>query len=154
MIYTLDGELHLQDVPTPLLHQLIQELTVPNPKFQNALRLGRPTYNIPETVMLYEIKGNALTLPRGMAEEVWRVRPAGTTAQVRTLKGEPVDFDTSRFSLRSYQQQAVNAALACRWCQGVLIAPCGAGKTEIGMAVIAHLGRPALWITHTLDLAQ
>lgn len=68
MIYTLDGELHLQDVPTPLLHQLIQELTVPNPKFQNALRLGRPTYNIPETVMLYEIKGNALTLPRGMAE--------------------------------------------------------------------------------------
>lgn len=154
MIYTLDGELHLQDVPTPLLHQLIQELTVPNPKYQNALRLGRPTYNIPETVMLYEIKGNALTLPRGMAEEVWRARPAGTTAQVRTLKGEPVDFDTSRFSLRSYQQQAVNAALACRWCQGVLIAPCGAGKTEIGMAVIAHLGRPALWITHTLDLAQ
>lgn len=154
MIYTLDGELHLQDVPTPLLHQLIQELTVPNPKFQNALRLGRPTYNIPETVMLYEIKGNALTLPRGMAEEVWRARPAGTTAQVRTLKGEPVDFDTSRFSPRSYQQQAVNAALACRWCQGVLIAPCGAGKTEIGMAVIAHLGRPALWITHTLDLAQ
>ena len=55
MIYTLDGELHLQDVPTPLLHQLIHELTVPNPKFQNALRLGRPTYNIPETVMLYEI---------------------------------------------------------------------------------------------------
>lgn len=94
MIYTLDGELHLQDVPTPLLHQLIHELTVPNPKFQNALRLGRPTYNIPETVMLYEIKGNALTLPRGMAEEVWRARPAGTTAQVQTLKGEPVDFDT------------------------------------------------------------
>ena len=23
MIYTLDGELHLQDVPTPLLHKLI-----------------------------------------------------------------------------------------------------------------------------------
>ena len=154
MIYTLDGELHLQDVPTPLLHQLIRELTVLNPKYQNALRMGRPTYNIPETVMLYEIKGNALTLPRGMAEEVWRQRPAGTTAQVRTLKGEPVAFDMSRFSLRGYQQQAVDAALACRWCQGVLIAPCGAGKTEIGMAVIARLGRPALWITHTLDLAQ
>lgn len=70
MIYTLDGELHLQDVPTPLLHKLIRELTVPNPKYTNALRLGRPTYNIPETVMLYEIRGNALTLPRGMAEEV------------------------------------------------------------------------------------
>lgn len=76
MIYTLDGELHLQDVPTPLLHQLIQELTVPNPKFQNALRLGRPTYNIPETVMLYEIKGNALTLPRA-----WQKRSGGRGPQ-------------------------------------------------------------------------
>ena len=154
MIYTLDGELHLQDVPTPLLHKLIRELTVPNPKYTNALRLGRPTYNIPETVMLYEIRGNALTLPRGMAEEVWREKPAGTTARDKTLKGEPLTFDTSRFTLRGYQQKAVNAALSCQWHQGVLIAPCGAGKTEIGMAVIAHLSRPALWITHTLDLAQ
>lgn len=48
----------------------------------------------------------------------------------------------------------MDAALACKWCQGVLVAPCGAGKTEIGMALIARLGRPALWITHTLDLAQ
>lgn len=123
MIYTLDGELHLQDVPTPLLHKLIRELTVPNPKYTNALRLGRPTYNIPETVMLYEIRGNALTLPRGMAEEVWREKPAGTTARDKTLKGEPLTFDTSRFTLRGYQQKAVNAALSCQWHQGVLIAP-------------------------------
>ena len=31
MIYTLDGELHLSDVPTPLLHQLIRELTAEPP---------------------------------------------------------------------------------------------------------------------------
>lgn len=154
MIYTLDGELHLSDVPAPLLHQLIRELTVPNPRYTNAVRLGRPTWNIPQTVMLYEIRGNALTLPRGMAEEVWRQRPAGTVAQDKTLKGEPCAFDTSRFALRDYQQKAVNAVLSCQWHQGVLVAPCGAGKTEIGMALIARLGRPALWITHTLDLAQ
>ena len=118
MIYTLDGELHLQDVPTPLLHKLIRELTVPNPKYTNALRLGRPTYNIPETVMLYEIRGNALTLPRGMAEEVWREKPAGTTARDKTLKGEPLTFDTSRFTLRGYQQKAVNAALSCQCIRG------------------------------------
>ena len=29
MIYTLDGELHLSDVPAPLLHQLIRELISP-----------------------------------------------------------------------------------------------------------------------------
>ena len=154
MIYTLDGELHLSDVPTPLLHQLIRELTVPNPRYENALRLGRPAWNIPRTIMLYEIKGNALTLPRGMAEEVWQQRPAGTVSKDRTLRGEPCAFEKAGFTLRDYQKQAVDAALACKWCQGVLVAPCGAGKTEIGMALIARLGRPALWITHTLDLAQ
>lgn len=154
MIYTLDGELHLSDVPTPLLHQLIRELTVPNPRYENALRLGRPAWNIPRTIMLYEIKGNSLTLPRGMAEQVWRQRPAGTVARNKTLQGQPCAFSQAGFALRDYQQQAVEAALACRWCQGVLVAPCGAGKTEIGMALIARLGRPALWITHTLDLAQ
>lgn len=153
MIYTLDGELHLTDVPTPLMHRLMEALTVPNPRYTNALRLGRPTWNIPQTVMLYEVAGNALTLPRGMAEEVWRERPSGTVARDKTLKGEPCTFD-AHFTLRDYQKQAVDAALACKWCQGVLIAPCGAGKTEIGMALIARLGRPALWITHTLDLAQ
>lgn len=130
MIYTLDGELHLSDVPTPLLHQLIRELTVPNPRYENALRLGRPAWNIPRTIMLYEIKGNALTLPRGMAEEVWRQRPAGTVSKDRTLRGEPCAFEKAGFTLRDYQKQAVDAALACKWCQGVLVAPCGAGKTE------------------------
>lgn len=144
MIYTLDGELHLSDVPTPLLHQLIRELTVPNPRYENALRLGRPAWNIPRTIMLYEIKGNALTLPRGMAEEVWRQRPAGTVSKDRTLRSEPCAFEKAGFTLRDYQKQAVDAALACKWCQGVLVAPCGAGKTEIGMALIARLGRPAL----------
>lgn len=130
MIYTLDGELHLSDLPTPLLHQLIRELTVPNPRYENALRLGRPAWNIPKTIMLYEIKGNALTLPRGMAEEVWRQRPAGTVSKDRTLRGEPCPFEKAGFTLRDYQKQAVDAALACKWCQGVLVAPCGAGKTE------------------------
>ena len=80
---------------------------------------------------------------------------AATRIEVSVLApSEPVAFDTSRFALRDYQQKAVNAALSCQWHQGVLVAPCGAGKTEIGMALIARLGRPALWITHTLDLAQ
>ena len=123
MIYTLDGELHLSDVPTPLLHQLIRELTVPNPRYENALRLGRPAWNIPRTIMLYEIKGNALTLPRGMAEEVWRQRPAGTVSKDRTLRGEPCAFEKAGFTLRDYQKQAVDAAHARKWCQGVLVAP-------------------------------
>ena len=90
MIYTLDGELHLSDVPAPLLHQLIRELTVPNPRYTNAVRLGRPTWNIPQTVMLYEIRGNALTLPRGMAEGGLAAAPCGHRGAGQDLKGRAV----------------------------------------------------------------
>ncbi len=37
--------------------------------------------------------------------------------------------------------------------QGLVVAPCGAGKTEIGCAAIARVGRSALILVHTLDLA-
>lgn len=84
MIYTLDGELHLSDVPAPLLHQLIRELTVPNPRYTNAVRLGRPTWNIPQTVMLYEIRGNALTLPGA-----WRRRSGGSALRAPWRRTRP-----------------------------------------------------------------
>lgn len=38
--------------------------------------------------------------------------------------------------------------------QGVIIAPAGSGKTEMGMAVIAELKQQALWLTHTKDLLE
>lgn len=37
---------------------------------------------------------------------------------------------------------------------GVLVAPCGAGKTEMALEIIARIEKPTLWITHTQDLLK
>jgi hypothetical protein len=38
--------------------------------------------------------------------------------------------------------------------QGGVCAPCGSGKTVMGLAAIAQARQPALWVTHTKELAQ
>lgn len=60
-----------------------------------------------------------------------------------TLSGKP-------FSLRSYQQEAVNAFCAdgrAAGGSGVLVLPCGAGKTIIGLGAITHFQTATLILT-------
>jgi superfamily II DNA or RNA helicase len=54
--------------------------------------------------------------------------------------------------LRDYQQRALESIT--RRADGVLVAPCGSGKTAIGMALIAHWRQPSLILVHTVDLLK
>lgn len=57
-----------------------------------------------------------------------------------------------KWKLRPYQEQAQSAWLQTR--QGVIQAPCGAGKTVIGASIIAQMETPALVLVHTRDLLR
>lgn len=154
MQMTLDGEARLSDLPPALFRELTEELTVTNPAWQNAVRLGRPTFGISKTLRLYEVRQNELILPRGMAVGVWRRRPKGSTCKDETVTLPPVAFDRNTIALRDYQQKALDAVLKSRLPQGVILAPCSSGKTEIGLALAARIGQPTIWITHTEDLLE
>ena len=56
------------------------------------------------------------------------------------------------FALRGYQRDA----LAAWWKHksGIIVAPCGAGKTAIGLTAVLHLDTPALVLVHTGDLLR
>ena len=56
------------------------------------------------------------------------------------------------FALRGYQRDA----LAAWWKRkaGIIVAPCGAGKTAIGLTAVLHLPTPALVLVHTGDLLR
>jgi superfamily II DNA or RNA helicase len=54
--------------------------------------------------------------------------------------------------LRPYQQKAVQSMM--RKHRGYLVAPCGAGKTVMGLELIARRGLRALVIVHTNDLLK
>ena len=152
MIFTLDGRLRLTDCPAALRRALMEELTIPNPAYTRAAYLGLPTYSIPRELLLYEVQSNELILPRGMANDVWHRRPKDTQKRdAMTLCPAPA-WPPGSIRLRSYQQKAADAVLASKTPQGVLVMPCGAGKTETGLYLIRAIGQPALWIAHTNDL--
>ena len=63
---------------------------------------------------------------------------------------ERVPLEDLPITPRPYQEEAV---LACvERVQGVVVLPCGGGKTTLGAVLVAHLGQRALVLVHTRDL--
>ena len=72
--------------------------------------------------------------------------PLEVRLRTTALSGEP-------FSLRRYQQEAVEAFHAGGTVQGgsgVIVLPCGAGKTIVGMAVMAEVGMTTLILSTSI----
>ena len=69
--------------------------------------------------------------------------------QAKFAVPEKIDYGCE-IPLYDYQQKAVEEVY---WKQyGILQSAAGSGKTQMGIALIAKLGKRALWLTHTKDL--
>lgn len=132
------------------------DMVLPNPAYEEALKYDRSTAGIPQNIVLWEFNNAAGTtlLPRGFASRLLGyLKHFNVPYKLHDNRVQlpPVEFG-SKIKLRKYQAPAVEALL--RSTQGVLEAPAGSGKTQVGMEVIARVAQPALWLTHTRDLAQ
>lgn len=136
--------------------QLVQwckdHLTLPNPDFYKKERMGLWTGKTPETINLWRM-GRAepshlpiLEMPFGVFLEV---RPLLKNVNIVFGKRDRVDYGEP-IPLYDYQKQAVDEVVRKRY--GILQAPAGCGKTQMGLAVIQKHGYKALWLTHTKDL--
>jgi superfamily II DNA or RNA helicase len=93
---------------------------------------------------------DTVILPRALTPVVQRIIPE-LKVYDRRLTVPAVDFRW-RGRLRPDQQEAFLKLY--RQGGGVLVAPPGAGKTVVGLALAAALGQPALWIVHTKPLME
>ena len=127
-------------------------LTLPNPDYYKKERMGLWTGKTPETISLWRM-GRTEPSHLPMLE-----MPFGVFLEVRHLLEnvdivfgvrERVDFGEP-IPLYDYQKQAVDEVVRKRY--GILQAPAGCGKTQMGLAVIQKHGYKALWLTHTKDL--
>lgn len=123
-------------------------LTLDNPDYIKKQRMGLWTGNTPREIVLYEKDGRDLIIPFGC---VSKLRKEFSDSPFYTSI-----CPVNRFNYRSainpytYQEKAIKAALGAK--NGIIVAPCGSGKTQIGLEVIARLGVKTLWLTHTQDL--
>jgi len=140
-----------------LMQLLVEELRVPNPKYQNAIKMGYSTYGVDPFIFNYSmVDEHTVYLPRGILS--WLVEQLETLAYTYNIVDERpdtefIEVDSSCITLRDYQKEAL-IGLISRGQEGLLVSKAGSGKTVMGLSLLPILGRPMLWLTHTGTLFE
>ena len=134
--------------PTPeVVSWVRKELTISNPEYAKKARMGFWTGNEPKYLFLFEQDVDRLVVPFGVLEQL---PLRGDTEIVADFGArEKVDFK-AKIPLYDYQEEAVNVMVKAHY--GILQAPAGSGKTQMGVGIASMLGCNTLWVTHTKDL--
>ena len=123
-------------------------LKLDNPEYHKKINMGLKVWNTPEYIWLFEKVEDFYLLPFGcVAELIGRYKGCGFYSHI--IAKNKFDYK-SGINLYPYQEKAVNEAYNAK--NGVLVMPCGSGKTQCGLELISRIGLKALWLTHTQDL--
>ena len=124
-------------------------LKVRNPAYDTKARMGFWLGNTPEYLTLYETDGDDWIVPYGT-----------TTLLPRDIIQDSIVFDAyhncsevdfhADIPLYDYQQKAVSEMVEKG--MGILQAPAGSGKTQMGLSIATKIGKKTLWLCHTKDL--
>lgn len=127
-----------------------------NPKYEEAVNVGRSTYRIPRYINNFKIvNDNEILIPRGIRKSFLKEVVAGKhefKVVDQRKKFEFIELKSDFIKYRPYQYTGV-LELISNGPEGMLVAPAGSGKTVIGLSLIPLLGQPTLWLTHTKPLA-
>ena len=123
-------------------------LVLPNPEYTKKKRMGFWLGGTPSTLSLYEVHGDKLVLPFGTLRDIVPMIDVNDITMDFPVT-ESINYHCE-VPLYDYQREAVEEMYWSRY--GILQSAAGSGKTQMGIALIAKLGKRALWLTHTKDL--
>ena len=152
MKFIADTHIHIprNEVEHDLLKKLKRELTFDNPEYLKRIRMGKSTWSIPPKIEAFRITDNELIIPRGCNNVVKGIFKA-VEYDDRRAPGVPLaKLPALPFKLRDYQDEA--SCQMKRKHQGVIIIPCGGGKTVVVVDAIRQVQVTTIIMVHTLDL--
>lgn len=144
---TVGNQLRIQEPTADLLDWCKKNMVLANPDYAKKVRMHLWLGNTPQKLYLMQWDGDTLVLPYGCLNTVLRLGECEVINDLPTPK--EVDFGCS-VPLYDYQEAVKEAMLKAYY--GILQSPAGSGKTQVGIALAAALGRKTLWLTHTRDL--
>lgn len=147
MQVTVGNQLRIKNPSEQLVTWCKKQLILPNPEYAKKVRMHFWVGNTPEKLYLFQWDGDTLVLPYGCLNDVLAMDDCHM--KVNLPAQTEVDFGCT-IPLYDYQVEAKEALITAYY--GILQAPAGCGKTQIGIAVAADTGRRTLWLTHTRDL--
>lgn len=144
---TVGNQLRIQEPTADLLDWCKKNMVLSNPDYAKKVRMHLWLGNTPQKLYLMQWDGDTLVLPYGCLNTVLSMGECEVINDLPSPK--EVDFGCS-VPLYDYQEAAKEAMLKAYY--GILQSPAGSGKTQVGIALAAALGRKTLWLTHTRDL--
>jgi len=148
-------------INSPVFQDIKQRYKCKNPAFvqAHALHAKGKYVAIPDehvyacqTIPLWHQWGGGLMIPRGINLNEYGLRQINKTSSPPLRTGdERLQFDGD-IKLRDYQAEGVDALVEHG--EGVIVAPCGAGKTMMGIGAMLRYRTRTLILVHTTDLAE
>lgn len=136
--------------PTAAMWQWAKcNLTLDNPDYISRARMGKWVGNTSQYLYLYQQIGHKLVIPFGCIQEFHKVFGNQVRYDVQFAPKHDVKYASS-INLYDYQKNVVEVALGRK--NGIIVMPCGSGKTQTAIEIVARLGGSVLWLTHTQDL--
>lgn len=132
------------------LSELIKDLSLPNPEYQNILRFGRGKFyrKVEPTICYLKEKDGVYEIPRYYSDKL-----TGFDKDLR-IDGRKTSYECL-ITLRDYQKKYLAEHKEELSSEGYLIeAPCGGGKTILGIYQAHKVGRQALVVVPTYYLAK
>lgn len=146
-------EIPLDVIPAPVLNMLKTRLTLAPVQVNSILSMGKAR----EPIKLYRETPHSIIIPRKFGKGFLRDRLPAVPVDEEYSNGFGVhiDFDEERQSTRPAikrkQDHLVNAAVK-GWVDGELggnlCAPCGTGKTVVGLKAASRIGTTTLILVH------
>lgn len=151
----VSNKIKIYDYNTPVWEWVRNNLVVDNPTYQTLMRIGKEDTirrtHCPEHLNCYVQKGNNLEIPFGCLYGIWDLIKSCPMQLIFNENGNNSFLGVKPAAeLYDYQKEAVESILKAKG--GVLVSPCGSGKTFMGIEVLRRLGKKFLWLTHTKDL--
>ena len=149
MLCEVSNKIYVQDASKEVQEWCSQNLIIDNPDYFKKQQMGKWTGNTPREIYLYERNGSTYQIPFGCLQTLYHIlhEKCEFIPKFAPIRGFNYQSD---ISLYDYQKEAVMAGISKK--NGILVMPCGSGKTQCGLEIIARIGGRALWLTHTQDL--
>ena len=137
--------------PTNEVHKWCRcNLIIQNPEYYKKQKMGKWLGNTPSEIALYESRGDTLYLPFGCVRDLWRLfKDSANSFKPIFSRFQQISYG-SNINPYPYQESAIQTILGAK--NGIVVMPCGSGKTQTALEAVSRIGGKTLWLTHTQDL--
>lgn len=153
----ISNNIIIQNPTSDIIKWANNYLVLDNPEYKQLKVMGKEDYirwkRIPEKLKLYSTVFDEMILPFGCLRSLWQsIRKSNYMTAFNNAGDISIKNDCANIEFYDYQEKAIAAMVKAKG--GVLVCPCGGGKTIMGIEIIKRIGKKALWLCHTGDLLR